>query len=60
MIVDLNSKTAIITGAAGGIGKAVTDAVFDAGARVFAVDQSEKIRENELEEKEHILAISLT
>jgi len=47
MLVDLNAKTAIITGAAGGIGKAVTDAVFDAGAKVFAVDQSEKIRVND-------------
>ena len=47
LIVDLNAKTAIITGAAGGIGSAVADAFFEAGAKVLAVDQSEKIREND-------------
>ncbi len=47
LIVDLNAKTAIITGAAGGIGQAVADAVFDAGANVFAVDQSEINRQND-------------
>ncbi|MGD2187950.1 MAG: 3-oxoacyl-ACP reductase family protein [Desulfobacterales bacterium] len=44
--VDLNAKTAIITGAAGGIGTAIAGAVFDAGARVFAVDRSEIKRQN--------------
>jgi 3-oxoacyl-[acyl-carrier protein] reductase len=51
IIVDLNAKTTIITGAAGGIGRAVADAFFEAGAKVFAVDQSEKIGENDPKKK---------
>ena len=47
LIVDLNAKTAIITGAAGGIGQAVADAFFEAGANVFAVDQSEMHRQKD-------------
>ena len=51
LIVDLNAKTAIITGAAGGIGRAVAEAVFEAGASVLAVDQSEIHRQKDPEKK---------
>lgn len=36
----LNGRTALITGAAGGIGRALVRAFVDAGARVFAADVS--------------------
>jgi len=36
---DLNGKAAIVTGAAGGIGRAISTALADAGTRVLAVDR---------------------
>lgn len=43
--MDLTGKTALITGANGGLGNTVTRAFLDAGARVFGVSRS--IREDE-------------
>lgn len=42
---DLSGKTAIVTGAAGGIGRAIVNALRDAGAQVVAVDKSPKVTE---------------
>ena len=41
MKVDFTGQTAIVTGAGGGIGRAVSIALADVGAKVLAVDLSE-------------------
>lgn len=45
MSVNLSDKTAIITGAAQGIGKSVAKGIVESGARVLAVDIADSIRD---------------
>lgn len=40
-VEDLSRRTAIVTGAAGGIGRKLVNAILSAGGRVFAVDLSQ-------------------
>jgi len=47
MKIDLSEKVAIVTGAAGGIGRKTVEAFLEAGAAVIAVDKSEKVIELE-------------
>ena len=42
MNVNLNDKVAIVTGAARGVGRAITGAFLEAGAKVLAVDRDEE------------------
>jgi NAD(P)-dependent dehydrogenase (short-subunit alcohol dehydrogenase family) len=57
MSIDLNTKVAIVTGAAGGIGRAVVDLFVASGAYVIAEDLTEKVYELQHEFAGKVIAL---
>jgi len=54
---DLQGRTALVTGAAGGIGRATVALLLQRGARVVAADRREDVRELELAYPERVAAV---
>jgi NAD(P)-dependent dehydrogenase (short-subunit alcohol dehydrogenase family) len=58
-IFDLNEKTALVTGAAGGIGLALVKAFVEAGANVVAADLDPSAVASEMAGNAHVLPVAL-
>lgn len=60
MKLDMDGKAGLVTGAAGGIGFSIAEALVGAGARVLLVDRSENVEDaaRELEAEAHVADLS--
>lgn len=60
MKLDMDEKAGLVTGAAGGIGFSIAEALVGAGARVLLVDRSENVEDaaRELEAEAHVADLS--